>query len=538
MDNKKHCRHVLQNALFLIGFMMITSCGKQGVISAKTGSAESENETIQGADSDRKNESDSGFLADSATNYADVANPDFETATEVYITLEGGTGKATIKSPAQIIRDNGQTLVKFIWTSKNYDYMRLGDKKYLNENEGGESTFTIEVEDLSKPLEIVADTVAMSKPHEIEYTVYFDVEEENSEEELPEVSNNQVVSAIDIGIEGIKQPLEYADQFEIIKYGDYSLIIIKNDASYLVVPEGKDVPANLPEDVAVLKQPLNRTYLVSSSVMDLIRQCGAIDNIALSGTKEADWCIEEAKAAMKNGNMIYAGKYSAPDYEMILGAGCNLAIENTMIYHKPEVKDKLEELGIPVIVERSSYEKHPMGRLEWIKVYGLLYGKEDIADAFFKEQSEYAAKIVGEKIDVSVAFFYVTAGGMINARLSTDYVAKMIEMAGGTYCLTSDKETDSSVATMNMQMEDFYVGAGNADILIYNSTIGGEIESIDELIAKNSLFKDFKAVKEGNVYCTSSNFFQETTGTAEFMNDLQKVYNQEKGEFTYLVKLK
>ena len=57
---------------------------------------------------------------------------------------------------------------------------------------------------------------------------------------------------------------------------------------------------------------------------------------------------------MKSGSMLYAGKYNEPDYELILKEGCNFALENTMIGHNPEVKEKLESLGIPVMVERSA----------------------------------------------------------------------------------------------------------------------------------------------------------------------------------------
>lgn len=507
---------------------MITSCGKQGVISASS-------DVSVLADTEENSSLDKGednSAEDKNKNEADNNRQ----INEVYITLEGGTGKATIQSPAEVEYKDDKAYVKLIWSSKNYDYMKVGDIKYLNENEGGNSTFTIMVEDFNKPLNVIADTVAMSKPHEIEYTLYFN-EDETEDEDASFVQDKNVVSSLDIGIEGQQIELLYAEQFEITKYGDYSLIVIKNDASYLVVPEGKDVPKNIPEDVVVLKQPLDKTYLVSSSVMDLIRQCDAMDYIALSGTKRQDWSIEEAADAMDNGKIVYAGKYSAPDYELILGNECNLAIENTMIYHKPEVKEKLEELGIPVLVERSSYESHPLGRLEWIKLYGLLYNREAEADSFFSKQAEVASKIMGKNCDTTVAFFYVTTGGMINARLSTDYIAKMIEMSGGTYCLTTDKESTSSVATLNMQMEDFYVGAGDADVLIYNSTIGGEIGSIDELIEKNALFKDFKAVKEKRVYCTSKDFFQETTGTVEFMNDLRKVY-EGNDDCTYLVRLR
>ena len=109
--------------------------------------------------------------------------------------------------------------------------------------------------------------------------------------------------------------------------------------------------------------------------MDMIREIGALSDVRLTGVKESDWYIEEAASAMKSGSMLYAGKYNEPDYELILKEECNFALENTMIGHNPEVKEKLESLGIPVMVERSSYEEHPLGRLEWIRLYGLLYGK-------------------------------------------------------------------------------------------------------------------------------------------------------------------
>ena len=64
---------------------------------------------------------------------------------------------------------------------------------------------------------------------------------------------------------------------------------------------------------------------------------------------------------MEKGDILYAGKYSKPDYELILANGCKLAIESTMINHTPDVKEKLEELGIPVLVEQSSYENASAG---------------------------------------------------------------------------------------------------------------------------------------------------------------------------------
>jgi len=244
---------------------------------------------------------------------------------------------------------------------------------------------------------------------------------------------------------------------------------------------------------------------------------------------------------MEEGDILYAGKYSAPDYELILDEGCNLAIENTMIYHNPEVKEKLEELGIPVLVERSSYESHPLGRLEWIRLYGVLFDKEEEADSFYEAELEKLEPIMKkESCNVTVAFFSVTANGTISVRKSNDYVAQMIALSGGTYVPEQlAGEEENALSTMNIQMEDFYADAKNADILIYNSTIEGEISTLEELKQKNALFADFQAVQDGNVYCTTNNFFQKSTAIGDFMEDLNKIIrNTDTEEAGYLKKLR
>lgn len=319
--------------------------------------------------------------------------------------------------------------------------------------------------------------------------------------------------------------LKYAEEFSVDKYGDYSLITIDGGSKFLIVPENCDTPSNVPSDIYILKQPLDKTYIVSTSVMDLISRIGAVSDIRLSGTKEKNWYVEDAVKAMENGDMLYAGKYSAPDYELILNEGCNLVIENTMIYHNPEVKEKLENLGIPVLVEKSSYEKNPLGRLEWIKLYGVLYGKETEAECYFDSQSEKIESVMqNENTGKTVAFFSVTQNGSVTVRKPNDYISQMIHMAGGNYIIQSSDAEENALSTMNMQMEDFYAAAKNADILIYNSTIEGEITSVSDLTAKDNLFNDFKAVKDGNVYCTSNNFFQKSTGIAEFIEDLNTIF--------------
>lgn len=337
--------------------------------------------------------------------------------------------------------------------------------------------------------------------------------------------------------------IKYANQFSIQKSKDYSLITIVDNGRFLLINEGKDVPLNVPGDITIIKKPVNKAYLVASNAFDPVSTINALDNIRLSGIKKENLYIENAVNAIENGNIIYAGKYNTPDYELLLTEGCDLAIENSMIYHNPETKEKLESLGIPVLVEKSSYESDPLGRLEWVKLYGVLFDKEKEAEQFFENQVsiiENITKNIESKDKVTIAFFHVNSNGIINVRKPKDYIVKLIEMAGATYALKQlEIEEENSLSTINMQMEDFYIYAKDADYLIYNSTIVGEINTIDELIEKNGLFADFKAVRSGQVYCTERNFFQETSGMGNLMIDLNKLITVENADdFIYLNRLK
>ena len=95
------------------------------------------------------------------------------------VTLEGGSGRATVDSPAALTVADGKMTATIVWSSPNYDYMIGDGEKYLPTNTEGNSTFEIPVSALGVPLSVVADTVAMSTPHEIEYTLTFSAPSEN-----------------------------------------------------------------------------------------------------------------------------------------------------------------------------------------------------------------------------------------------------------------------------------------------------------------------------------------------------------------------
>lgn len=509
---------------------------------------------------------------------------------ETSAALEGGTGKATIKSPAKITVSGGEIVAEIEWSSSNYDYMIVDGVKYFPVNETGHSVFEIPVKNLDEALPIIADTTAMSTPHEIEYTITFGGIDQDKNSKLEHSftmsgcgakREDELVIPDKIG-EGLvwesKIVPEYAKGFEIDYYTSEdgvraTLITIYDDAQYIVFSSDIDTEnstddelgnydkskykESVPKDMIMISSVEN-IYLVASQTMDMFAAMDSVDKIRFSGVDKDDWFIQEAIDKMEAGDMIYAGKYSAPDYELIVNNGCDLVIENTMIYHTPEVKEKLESFGIPVFVDRSSYEGHPLGRTEWVKIYGAILGKEDIAEAAFNEQvAEYEAingKLVSLNEDATnsnnvsadgsatnnkpvVAFFYIAANGSVKVRKSSDYVPQMIEMAGGQYAFSSLGEDDeNSSSTVNMQMEEFYAVAKDADYIIYNSTVAGELGSIEDLIAKNELLATTKAVKEGRVYCTSENLYQSTMEIGTIILDINKMLSGE-DDMTFIFKL-
>lgn len=331
-------------------------------------------------------------------------------------------------------------------------------------------------------------------------------------------------------------PLSYATGFSV-SYSEegYKLLTIGEDQTYLVVGEDMPVPEEVPDTVTVLQQPLDQIYLVSTGAMDHFIELNALDSIILSSQKADAWYLPEAKQAMEEGKIAYAGKYSAPDYETVLGSGCNLVIENAMIYHAPEVLEKLRSLGLPVLVELSSYESHPLGRMEWIKLFSALVNKEEEAAAYYDSMLAALEPVMNqEPTGKTVSFFYITTSGGINVRRPSDYVSCAIGLAGCENISFSEDQADVGTSTMTIQMEAFYQGVQDADILIYNSIVDGELDSLSALLEKMPTLADTKAVKEGNVWCLSKNFYQETMSLGDFILDVNAVATGSDGQLRYL----
>lgn len=179
--------------------------------------------------------------------------------------------------------------------------------------------------------------------------------------------------------------LTYAKNFSVDYYkGGYKLIKVKDQGSFLVVPEGMSVPGGLDSDTYVLQQPVTKILVSSTPTVSLINAIGALDAVSLTTYDVDTWYIDNVKKQMNDGKLKYVGEYTKPDYELITATGTNFAIFSAML--KDDVKAQLEQLGIKILVDQASYEDHPLARVEWMKLYGAMFNKEAEADKLLRSR--------------------------------------------------------------------------------------------------------------------------------------------------------
>jgi len=490
-------------------------------------------------------------LAEEAPLAEGAALPDGEYVPDGF-DFSGGTGKVKISCPRVVVTDGAATAT-LVFSSPNYPKVTVDGAEYAAAHDGDSSIFEVPAA-INADMTVVGTTTAMSQPHDVEYVVHISIGEAGvapseageEEEDAAEAAAGVSAAALqdrDRELPGLtwqsEMPLKYAREFAVDYYdGGYKLLTVGDGNRYLVIPEGGEVPAGLGEGIHLIRQPLKKVYLAATAAMALFDALDALDAIRLSGTRQEGWTIENAVVAMEKGDMLYAGKYSEPDYELLLGEGCELAIESTMILHAPKVQEMIEQLGIPVFIEHSSYETHPLGRTEWVKLYAAMLNREAQAEAFFDEQAAVIDALKDfANTEKTVAFFYVSTDGSVVVRNASDYVAGMIEIAGGRYVIDESVTGQSSRSSISISMEDFYAAAVDADYLIYNASIDAPLNSVDDLLGKSALFADFKAVKEGNLWSTDKYLYQATDTVGSLITDLNRMLLGETEGMVFLKKV-
>lgn len=337
--------------------------------------------------------------------------------------------------------------------------------------------------------------------------------------------------------------LKYSERFGIDYYqGGYKIINANdgegNATQIVIVPEGMSVPTEgIAEDAIILCQPIDGMMSASAPTVALLNAMGALDKVTFTTSAENTWYIDDVKQAMADGKLQFVGDSTAPDYEMITASNVNFAVYTRML--TDDVKAQLNNVGVNVLCDYSSIETEPMARVEWAYLYGALFNLEDEAKKLVEEQEAAMNSVnTDSTTKKKVAVFYITSSGKLYARNADDYMAMMVEYAGGEYALSDVGVGETG--TINMEMEAFYEKANDADYIIYVWSMGGKPENLADFLANSELLKDFKAVKEGNVWCTTPDYFQATDAIGDMVADINVVLQGDATDedVTYLFQLK
>lgn len=300
--------------------------------------------------------------------------------------------------------------------------------------------------------------------------------------------------------------IAYAQGFAVEMYkGGYRMIQDNLSGSQiLVVPEGMSVPDGLDDTVQVLQLPVTSSYICGTNMTAMADAIGAIDKVTLVGAS-SKWHFQSIQDQLDSGYTQFAGGYTSdPDYEVIGTAGTQVAIWNG---YEEEVFEKLRALDVCVVCEENTNENNLYGRIEWMKLLGVVYGMEEQAEAYYNDQVAQIEAIRAEGptgLTVGMGGFSMSSGKCFS-RKSGDFQADYIRYAGGTYNL-EDVNPDEG-GSLTMIEEDFYLAFKDCDVVIWNMSIGDD-ETMEALVEAYPLVVDFKAYQNDQIYIQADKYIQ------------------------------
>lgn len=329
--------------------------------------------------------------------------------------------------------------------------------------------------------------------------------------------------------------LKYAENLEIVTYPDYRLVKLRNPwdtlktlHTYILLDRDAPQPARLPQGT-VVRVPLQQSVVYSSVHCSLLDELGVLQ--AIRGVCDLSYiqlpCIQEGHRA---GRIADLGDSMNPDIEKIIELRPDAILlspfENSGGY------GRLDKLGIPLVECADYMETSPLGRAEWMRFYGLLFGREAEADSLFcaverryrelaggVERASRRPRVFSEL--KSGAAWYVPGGRSTMGRLYAD--------AGGDYVFAY---VDGS-GSVPLSFETVYDKAGEADIWLikYNATTD---RTYRDLRLDYAPYAGFKAFRERQVYgCNTAErpFYEETPFHPErLLEDLVKIFHPDAAE--------
>lgn len=292
----------------------------------------------------------------------------------------------------------------------------------------------------------------------------------------------------------------YAQYYEISYYKDFTSVEIVNPwdttkvlQRYILVEKENPMPDNIPEGT-VIRTPLDNIIMYTTLHASIWEKMGALD--AVKGICETEYLTSEKAIAMvKEGKIADCGSAFSPNVETIMDLGGEFIIASP---YENSGYGQAEKLGIPIFESADYMEQHPLGRVEWMKVYGLLQGKRDIADSMFNAT-----------MDRYNSLKELAQGGLKKPRLMSErkygaswyivggasYMATMYKDAGADYIFSHN--TESGYATVSF--ETVYERGGDSDIWILKYAADKKM-TYSNLQQENPLYANFAPFKNRRIF--------------------------------------
>jgi iron complex transport system substrate-binding protein len=307
---------------------------------------------------------------------------------------------------------------------------------------------------------------------------------------------------------------KYAVGFKVTIVGNSKLVEVKqpyqnatSGYQYLLVPTGEKPPPH-DEQTQVITVPLENIVCTSTTHIPLLDYINETNK--LIGFPTTDYISSvKMRKRIDQGKVIDLGIDKGMNIEMLYTLKPSLVMGYTMTKDLGQLK-KIQELGIPVVINAEYLEKHPLGRAEWIKFMALFFGKEREADSIFAEiEKEYLStqQLVNEvktKPTVLSGIVYGDAWFMPGGQ---NYAAKLLKDAGCGYLWSSD----STSGFLQLSFESVYATAKEADLWIGV----GSFKNLNEIKATEERYALFKPFKEQQVYSYDAR--KGTKGGSEFL---------------------
>ena len=292
----------------------------------------------------------------------------------------------------------------------------------------------------------------------------------------------------------------YATGFEIIHYNGYSTVEIANpwDSTrilqrYVLVDKSEPIPHNLPKGT-IIRTPIENIIMYTTLHASIWEKLGALD--AVKGICETEYLTSpKAISMVKEGKISDCGNAMSPNVERIMELDGEIIIASP---YENSGYGQAEKLGIPIFESADYMENHPLGRVEWMKVYGLLQGRRPQADSMFNatvanynrlkelaQNQPQKPRLMSER-KYGASWFIV--GG-------TSYMATMYRDAGADYIFSDNTESGSATASF----ETVYDVGGDSDIWILKYAASKPM-TYNDLKEENSLYANFAPFKNKRIF--------------------------------------